>query len=136
MATEASIEPEATRFKYERPKDVEAGKKKYVTLARTDILYGAVQVLNGGGENNLHSHSTMDGFWMVLSGRVRFYGDEDTVLGELGPYEGILVPRNCKYWFESVGDGISELLQVEAVVAGEKVDRIDHQPRKPGQTEF
>jgi mannose-6-phosphate isomerase-like protein (cupin superfamily) len=136
MTTEQAVQPEATPFKYERPGEVEAGKKKFVTLCRTDILYGAVQVLNAGGENNLHSHSTMDGFWMVVSGRVRFYGENDALLGEFGPYEGMLVPRNTPYWFESAGDGIAELLQVEAIVAGQKVDRIDHQARKPGQTEF
>lgn len=134
--TEQAAQPEATLFKYETPADVEQGKKKYVTLCRTDLLYGAVQVLKGGGENNLHSHSTMDGFWMVLSGRVRFYGEDDAVLGEFGQYEGIMVPRNFKYWFESIGEEQAELLQVEALVAGEKVDRIDHSPRKPGQTEF
>jgi len=128
--------PPAVLFKYELPTDVPQGKKKFVTLARTDILYGAVQVLNGGGENNLHSHSTMDGFWMVLSGRVRFYGDNDELIAECGQYEGVLVPRNCRYWFEGVGDGVAELLQVEAIVAGQAVDRTDHDPRKAGQTEF
>ena len=33
-----------------------------------------------GGENNLHSHKGMDGFWMVLSGKVKFYGPGDILM--------------------------------------------------------
>ena len=128
--------PPAIPFFYKQPDDVPEGKKKYVTLCRTDILYGGIQVLNGGGENNLHSHPYMDGFWMVLSGRVRFYGDSNELIAECGKYEGVLVPRNSRYWFEGVGDGIAELLQVEAIVAGQGFDRVDHEPRRAGQTEI
>ena len=48
-----------------------------------------------------------------MSGKVRFYSDETTVAGELGPMEGILIPRGVKYWFESVGDEPLEILQLE-----------------------
>lgn len=85
------------------------------------------------GKTNLHSHSSVDGFWMVLSGRVRFYGEDDVVLGEFGKHEGVMIPRNFKYWFESVGSEPLELLQVEARVAGKTADRIDHSERKLGQ---
>jgi mannose-6-phosphate isomerase-like protein (cupin superfamily) len=124
--------PEAKAFKYESPPEIDKGKR-FVWLARSDILVAAVQQLREGGENNLHSHSSVDGFWMVLSGRVRFYGENDVLLGEFGKHEGIMVPRNFRYWFESVGSETLELLQVEARVAGKTVDRIDHSQRKPGQ---
>src|SRR5437868_11936081 len=88
---------EAKPFKFEATQPIEKGKK-FVWLARSDILVAAVQLVREGGENNLHSHSSVDGFWMVLSGRVKFYGDNDTVLGEFGKHEGVLVPRNFKYW--------------------------------------
>ena len=68
-----------------------------------------------GGETRLHSHEHLDGMWMVLAGRARFYGDGDTLLGELEPFEGIMVPRNFKYWFECASeDEPLVLLQVEA----------------------
>jgi mannose-6-phosphate isomerase-like protein (cupin superfamily) len=73
-----------------------------------------MQVVAKGGETNLHSHPDLDGMWMVLSGRIRFYGPENAVIGEYGKYEGVLIPRGCPYWFESVGDEEAELLQVEA----------------------
>ena len=55
-----------------------------MSLCQTDIIRGAVQVVQEGGDNNLHSHTGMDGFWMVLKGAVRFYGPGDEVLGEFG----------------------------------------------------
>jgi mannose-6-phosphate isomerase-like protein (cupin superfamily) len=103
---------EAHTFKYELPR-VEK-PKTIVWLARTDHLFADVQVITQGGETNLHSHSHLDGFWFVLSGRARFYGEGDRVLGELGKHEGILLPRGTPYWFESASDEPLELLQLEA----------------------
>lgn len=122
----------ATVFKYTRPEFDEG--KRVVKLARTDRMIGLVQALKHGGENNLHSHSHLDGFWMVLSGRVRFYGEGDELIAELGPLEGVLIPRGCPYWFESVVD--AELLQVEAFdipIADDQTmlkDRVNYQPVK------
>jgi mannose-6-phosphate isomerase-like protein (cupin superfamily) len=126
--------PRARVFKYRRP--ALTTRKTLVTLARTDRLLAFVQVLESGGENNLHSHGHLDGFWMVLKGRARFYGEGDRLLAELGPHEGIMVPRHFKYWFESAGDETLELLQVEAADipmpdnAAILADRKDHSAQK------
>ena len=98
--------------KYKRPDEIAA--KLLVPLAHSDIMFCAVQVLRDGGENNLHSHAAMDGLWFVLSGKVRFYGKDHEVIGEFGKHEGVFIPRDVPYWFESVGDEVLELLQVEA----------------------
>ena len=122
-------------FKYETPV-VERGKT-IMWLARTDILFADVQILKDGGETNLHSHSHLDGFWMVLSGRARFYGEGDVVIAEIGRHEGVLIPRGCKYWFESASEEPLEILQVAASVvpmrssAESRADRIDYTPPKP-----
>jgi mannose-6-phosphate isomerase-like protein (cupin superfamily) len=111
---EGKIKP----FAYQKPDAVNAGKG-FVGLARTDILKATVQVVKkNGGENNLHYHKRMDTFWMVLKGRVRFYGPGDVVIGEFGPNEGTFTPRYSRYWFENVGDGDLELLQVAAYTQG------------------
>ena len=107
-----STEPQARVFKYTRPEM--RTRKTFVKLARTDRMMAYVQVLSSGGENNLHSHGHLDGFWMVLKGRARFYGEGDKLLADLGPHEGILLPRNFKYWFESSSSEPLELLQIEA----------------------
>jgi mannose-6-phosphate isomerase-like protein (cupin superfamily) len=98
-------------FRYQRP---EADKpKKIVWLGKTDRLFATIQVITKGGETNLHSHTHLDGLWYVLKGRGKFYSDETTLVGDLGPGEGILIPRGVKYWFESTGDEPLEILQVE-----------------------
>jgi mannose-6-phosphate isomerase-like protein (cupin superfamily) len=117
------------KFRYAKPPAQETDKA-IVDLGQTDIIRGAVQVVRKGGDNNLHSHTGMDGFWMVLKGRVRFYGPGNAVLGEFGPHEGIIMPRNAQYWFESVGDDVLEILQVVAFDRGVKNRRVDVEPQK------
>jgi mannose-6-phosphate isomerase-like protein (cupin superfamily) len=127
--------PQARVFRYAHPGRQVA--KTVVKLARTDRMIAMVQVLKHGGENNLHSHRHLDGFWFVLKGRAIFYGEGDRVLASLGPHEGILVPRNFKSWFESSGEEDLELLQVEAfdipLPDDQSLlrDRINHSELKP-----
>lgn len=113
---EAAGEPgrDAVVFRYRPPAELKT-KRGIAPLIRSDILFSAVQVIRQGGENSLHSHSAMDGFWFVLRGRARFYGAGDKLIAEIGQHEGVFVPRNVPYWFESVGDELLELLQVEAI---------------------
>ncbi len=127
-------EPVATVFRYEKPT---LTRSKAVTmLAKTDHIVCGVQTIREGGENNLHAHNHLDGFWFVLSGRARFHTSDDEVVAELGRYEGILVPMGYKYWFEAIGDDELELLQVEAsdipmgTADAYLADRIDYAPRK------
>jgi mannose-6-phosphate isomerase-like protein (cupin superfamily) len=115
---EAEADP--VTFSYAKPAGVNTGKG-FVTLGRKDIVRGAVQVVKKhGGENNLHYHTTSASFWMVLKGRVRFYGPGDVLIGEFGPHEGMITPRYSRYWFENVADEDLEILQVSAFSEGAK----------------
>ena len=101
-------------FSYQ-PRDVSTGKG-IARLARTDILRCNVQLVKkNGGENNMHYHSNGDSFWMVIKGRVRFYGPGDTVMGEFGPMEGICTPAYARYWFENAGEDVLEILHISAL---------------------
>jgi mannose-6-phosphate isomerase-like protein (cupin superfamily) len=119
------------KFSYSKPEGVNAGKG-FVNLGRRDIVRGAVQIVKKrGGENNLHFHTTSASFWMVLKGRVRFYGPGDVLIGEFGPHEGTITPRYSRYWFENVGDEDLEILQVSAFSEGAKTSgRTDAAPQK------
>jgi mannose-6-phosphate isomerase-like protein (cupin superfamily) len=113
-----AAEANPMKFSYSKPADVNVGKG-FVNLGRRDIVRGAVQVVKkNGGENNLHYHTTSASFWMVLKGRVRFYGPGDILIGEFGPHEGTITPRYSRYWFENVGDEDLEILQVSAFSEG------------------
>ncbi len=118
-------------FKYAKP-DGQTVAKGFVALGRRDIVRGAVQIVKKhGGENNLHYHTNSASFWMVLKGRVRFYGPGDEVIGEFGPHEGTITPRYSRYWFENVGDEDLEILQVAAFSEGaKKSGRTDVEPQK------
>ena len=128
-----SSAPAPQVFKYERP--ALDRSKRVLRMGRSDIVRGNVHVVREGGENNLHAHPNSDGFWMVLSGRVRFYAEGDTLLADLGKHEGILIPRGFKYWFESASDEPLEILQVAASAVpmdseqAISADRVDHTPR-------
>jgi mannose-6-phosphate isomerase-like protein (cupin superfamily) len=116
-------------FSYRKPETLKGGKA-IVQLAESDIIRGRVQIVREGGENNLHSHKGMDGFWLVLRGRVKFYGPGDELIVELSQHEGILLPRGTEYWFESSGEEDLELLQMAAFEKGVKVERVDKEPQK------
>jgi mannose-6-phosphate isomerase-like protein (cupin superfamily) len=102
-------------FRYEKPGSMSAAKGR-VTLAGTKVIRGIVQIVKkDGGENNLHYHTNSDSLWMVLKGRIRFYGPNDEVIGEFGPQEGTITPAYSRYWFENAGEGEAEILQVSAL---------------------
>ena len=126
-----AAETDWVTFSYAKPDSVNTGKG-FINLGRKDIVRGAVQVVKKhGGENNLHYHTNSASFWMVLKGRVRFYGPGDVVIGEFGPNEGTITPRLSRYWFENVGDEDLEILQVSAFAEGaEKSGRTDVSAQK------
>lgn len=100
-------------YRYKKPEGIGTEKAR-IELGRGGNVRGVVQVVKEGGENNLHYHTDADSFWMVLKGRVKFYGVDDELLGEYGPQEGIITPAFTRYWFESSGDDELELLQIGA----------------------
>lgn len=122
---------QAKVLKYETPDTAAIKGKALVRLAQSGIMFSAIQIIEDGGDNNLHSHAAMDGLWFVLTGRARFYGTTDNVvIAELGPHQGIFIPRDFPYWFEKIGDGRLELLQVEAIDRSVKNTRTDYTEQK------
>lgn len=135
MAASALDDPSKLKaFHFTSPDPVQP--KMMTWLARTDRMFCTVQTISKGGENNLHSHTHHDGFWFVLRGRARFYSGLTDVFAEVGPHEGVLVPRGVQYWFESVGEETLDILQIECAdrAYGSKeesmADRIDLAARK------
>ncbi len=124
-------EPRAKVLKFTTPDAAAIQGKALVRLAQSDIMFSAIQIIEDGGDNNLHSHAAMDGLWFVLGGRARFHGTtEDVVIAELGPHEGIFIPRDLPYWFEKIGDDRLVLLQVEAIDRTVKNTRTDYNEQK------
>jgi hypothetical protein len=49
----------------------------------------------------------------VLSGTIKFYGPGDELVGEFGRLEGVLIPKNARYWFENTSDQEAEIMLVQ-----------------------
>ncbi len=110
---------------------VPEGRKLHMKLAGTSNLRASMQILNGGGENNLHYHPNMDLIYMVLKGCVEFFGPGDKPLGKLNVNEGIMLPEYARYWFRSVGDEEAHLLQMAGYPKGpEASTRVPVEPPK------
>jgi mannose-6-phosphate isomerase-like protein (cupin superfamily) len=104
------------RFEYPGG-DAEDGRgepgRKHFYLFKTDRAVSEVQVFDKGVKNRLHHHGIEDGVWIVLGGKATFYGEEDKVMGELEPFQGLLIPAGTKYWFESTGEEPLQILRVD-----------------------
>ena len=120
-------------FKYRRPEF--EGVKKSMLMCTSDLMRVHAQVVKTGGENNLHTHTGEDAFWLVLSGAMKFYGEGDKLIAELKKHEGIMVPRGFKYWFESSSDEPLEILRVSARDQTTENKRVNYTPLKPWQVE-
>ncbi len=99
--------PEGTGFRV----TTEGGRRSF-TMCQTENVVSTVQVLTPGDHNDLHSHGTEDGYWLVLAGRATFYEEGDKVIASLGAHEGLLIPAGTPYWFGSVGPEPLQILRV------------------------
>ena len=91
-------------------------------LAKTDSCSATILVLRDGYKASHHYHPNQDGIWVVLKGRVRFFGGRDeTDMGEFGPFEGIKQPENSRYGFQAVGEEEAWLMQIAGFPKGAEV---------------
>ena len=122
------------RFEYfvVKPQLLESGKS-VTALARSDVISCGVQVIAGGGETNLHAHRGNDAIWFVLQGSARFYTSEDRLVATVGKNEGLLIPREVPYWFESASEENLIVLRFGAAVPSEGTGRIDYTPSRVPQ---
>lgn len=108
----AGQDTEPVAFKLTQPETIDG--KQYVGLGKAGMIVASAQYVTDGGDNNLHAHSAEDEAFLVLTGRIRFYGRDNEVLAELGPMEGIAIPRMFPYWFESASDEVLTIFKIGA----------------------
>ena len=109
------------------------GRSDYV-LASTDLLKIRIKCYARGGENALHTHTAEDHAFIVLDGAARFYG-KDGEVAVLTKNQGISLPSECYYKFESCGDSPLVMLRVGAEKEKPKIGRIDPDGRPlPGSS--
>ncbi len=118
-----------------KPQLLESGKSVQ-SLANSGIISCGVQVIAGGGETNLHAHKGNDAIWFVLQGAASFYTTEDRLVATLQKHEGLVIPREVPYWFESASEENLVILRFGANVVGEEPGRIDYTPSKVPETKM
>jgi mannose-6-phosphate isomerase-like protein (cupin superfamily) len=133
-AAEATV----TDFSFAVP-DVEAPNGRInCYLADAGSCRATILVLRDGYKASHHYHPNQDGIWVVLKGKVRFFGGpEEKVVGEYGPFEGIAQPQNTRYGFEAVGDEEAWLMQIAGYPKGPEVAKripIGEMPAREGGT--
>ena len=105
-------------------------------LAKTDSCSATILVLRDGYKASNHYHPNQDGIWVVLKGRVRFFGGPDQKdFGEFGPYEGVKQPENSRYGFQAVGEEEAWLMQIAGFPKGPEVAKripLDAKPAREG----
>ena len=122
---------EVKRFSYPGPADSRARdrgpeKGRSYDLLYNDSMISTVQIMQKGQGNALHYHNDEDGYWLVLTGRARFFGEGDTYFGDLGPMEGIYTPRYTRYGFECISDEPLQVLRVS------QMREVEGKPGSPG----
>ena len=133
ISEEIHLDAEAaiSTFSYKSPEKLTRPKVNTM-IAKGNLVRAMVQVVREGGENNLHYHAKVDGFWFVLKGRARFYGPGDELIAECEPQEGVVIPQYARYWFEKTGPDDLEILLVQAFDEGGQSEsgRTDSAPKK------
>jgi mannose-6-phosphate isomerase-like protein (cupin superfamily) len=91
-------------------------------LGLSPLMWAHSKVYSAGGENAQHSHDTEDHLFFVLQGRATFdFADGSAV--EVGPFEGVMLPRGTRYKFQAhEADGNLVLLRVGAAVVEDSSD--------------
>ncbi len=133
-----AAEAKVTDFSFSVP-DVEAPSGRInCYLADAGSCRATILVLQDGYTAGHHYHPNQDGIWVVLKGRVRFFGGADgKTVGEYGPFEGIAQPQNSRYGFEAVGGGEAWLMQIAGYPKGKEVAKriyIGEMSREEGGT--
>ena len=125
MATK--VTPKAQFFDLKTQELLSEGRTTDV-IAHTDALTVTAKLYAEGGENALHTHTKQDHGFFVVSGEATFF-DEHGETTVLGPYQGILLPAGCYYWFQSTGEGNLVMLRFAGQTDGGPStgdDRIDY----------
>jgi len=80
-------------------------------LAASDGLTVRLKVYASGGENALHAHAHEDHVFILLQGHATFH-ERGGVLAELGPDQGLMIPKGLFYWFNATGSEPLVMLRI------------------------
>ena len=105
---------EASTFKLKTP-HIDGGRS-HIPLAKTEHMTIGLNYYIPGRKNKLHTHPGEDHTFVVMDGQATFY-NKDHQPTVLNKGEGIMLPENHYYYFQSTGD------KPLGAVSGERQER-------------
>ena len=119
---------EASTFKLKTPHIT--GGRSHIPLAKTEHMTIGLNYYIPGRKNKLHTHPGEDHTFVVMDGQATFY-NKDHQPTVLNKGEGIMLPENHYYYFQSTGDKPLALFRVSAKKGNKpKVLRVDNEGNK------
>ena len=119
---------EASTFKLKTPHIT--GGRSHTPLAQTEHMTIGLNYYIPGRKNKLHTHPGEDHTFVVMDGQATFY-NKDHQPTVLNKGEGIILPENHYYYFQSTGDRPLALFRVSAKKGAKpKVLRVDSEGNK------
>ncbi|TMB74037.1 MAG: cupin domain-containing protein [Deltaproteobacteria bacterium] len=127
------LKMEASTFKLKTPQIT--GGRSHIPLASTEHMSVGLNYYIPGRKNKLHTHPGEDHIFVVMDGRATFYNKEHQPI-VLNKGEGIMLPENHYYYFQSTGDKPLALFRVSAKKDNKpKVVRVDAEGNKRTEEE-
>jgi mannose-6-phosphate isomerase-like protein (cupin superfamily) len=124
---------EASTFKLKTPQIT--GGRSHIPLASTEHMSVGLNYYIPGRKNKLHTHPGEDHIFVVMDGQATFYNKEHQPI-VLNKGEGIMLPENHYYYFQSTGDNPLALFRVSAKKGNKpKVVRVDAEGNKRTEEE-
>ena len=104
-----------------------SGGRSHTPLAKSGALTMGLNFYTVGRKNKLHTHPGEDHAFVVIDGQATFY-DKEGKTTVLNKGEGIMLPENHYYYFQSTGDKPLALFRVSAKKGNKpKVLRVDQE---------
>jgi mannose-6-phosphate isomerase-like protein (cupin superfamily) len=102
MSLDVSADQERLIFGYEVPPTLT--NRTDLLLSRTPFAMMSVVLCPAAEAGEVHVHTASDMFWFVVTGTVSFFDEQGELIGELGPEQGIVIPRGYAFRHEITPD--------------------------------
>jgi mannose-6-phosphate isomerase-like protein (cupin superfamily) len=117
------------------PQLLERGMRSQV-LAKSEAMNFKYFVASHWGEIVLHKHPGSDAVWFVLGGEATFYGEDNKVIARARKNEGVFIPHDTPYWFESSSEENLVILRFGATADaafGERAELLEERTQPIGK---
>jgi len=99
-------------FSYTKSYVTDVARSARVNLGRNDIVISLVQIWRQGRENYPRYQSSCESIWSVLGRKRVLRTGGGNLIGELGPHNGVIMPRGSHYYIKNIKDQVRDIIQI------------------------